>query len=69
MTRASYQPQPIRHPLGVRARVLLSSVFGPYARDDEYRSRRISPMEGNELHPRVILGISPYDKRLIQLLT
>lgn len=33
------------HPLGARARVLLSSVFGPYARDDEYGSRRINPME------------------------
>jgi len=33
------------HPLGKRARVLLSSVFGPYARDDEYGSRKINPME------------------------
>jgi len=33
------------HPLGSRARVLLSSVFGPYARDDEYGSRAINPME------------------------
>ena len=36
--------QPV-HPLGSRARVLLTSVFGPYARDDEYGSRRINPME------------------------
>ncbi len=36
--------QPV-HPLGKRARVLLTSVFGPYARDDEYGSRRINPME------------------------
>ena len=36
--------QPI-HPLGTRARVLLTSVFGPYAQDDEYGSRRINPME------------------------
>ncbi|MDP2838779.1 MAG: hypothetical protein Q8O11_01880, partial [Syntrophales bacterium] len=36
--------QPV-HPLGSRARVLLASVFGPYARDDEYGSRRINPME------------------------
>ncbi len=34
-----------RHPLGSRARVLLTSVFGPYARDDEYGSRAINPME------------------------
>ncbi|MBN1613214.1 MAG: cobalamin-dependent protein [Deltaproteobacteria bacterium] len=33
------------HPLGTRARVLLSSVFGPYGRDDEYGSRSINPME------------------------
>jgi len=33
------------HPRGLRARVLLSSVFGPYARDDEYGSRTINPME------------------------
>ena len=35
----------IPHPLGRRARVLLTSVFGPYAQDDEYGSRRINPME------------------------
>lgn len=33
------------HPLATRARVLLSSVFGPYSRDDEYGSRKINPME------------------------
>lgn len=33
------------HPKGSRARVLLSSVFGPYAQDDEFGSRRINPME------------------------
>ena len=34
-----------RHPLGSRARVLLTSVFGPYARDDAYGSRAVNPME------------------------
>ncbi|HUY37109.1 MAG TPA: cobalamin-dependent protein [Pirellulales bacterium] len=34
-----------RHPLGSRARVLLTSVFGPYAQDDGYGSRIINPME------------------------
>jgi radical SAM superfamily enzyme YgiQ (UPF0313 family) len=34
-----------RHPKGTRARILLSSVFGPYAQDDEFGSRRINPME------------------------
>jgi radical SAM superfamily enzyme YgiQ (UPF0313 family) len=33
------------HPLGRKARVLLCSVFGPYARDDEFGSRAINPME------------------------
>jgi radical SAM superfamily enzyme YgiQ (UPF0313 family) len=33
------------HPLGTRARVLLTSVFGPYAQDDAYGSRLINPME------------------------
>jgi radical SAM family protein/B12 binding protein len=34
-----------KHPKGTQARVLLSSVFGPYARDDEFGSRVINPME------------------------
>ncbi len=33
------------HPRGTDARVLLTSVFGPYARDDEYGSRSLNPME------------------------
>ncbi|HEX8983816.1 MAG TPA: B12-binding domain-containing radical SAM protein [Bryobacteraceae bacterium] len=33
------------HPKGAHARVLLASVFGPYARDDEFGSRSINPME------------------------
>ncbi|MBT8338549.1 MAG: cobalamin-dependent protein, partial [Desulfatitalea sp.] len=36
---------PAKHPLGTRARILLSSVFGPYAQDDAYGSRKINPME------------------------
>ena len=36
---------PPQHPLGKQARVLLSSVFGPYAQDDEYGSRAMNPME------------------------
>ena len=38
------QTQPV-HRLGTRAKVLLSSVFGPYAQDDRYGSRKINPME------------------------
>ncbi len=38
------QSHPV-HPLGTRAKVLLTSVYGPYARDDEDGSRSINPME------------------------
>jgi len=34
-----------RSPKGKRTRILLSSVFGPYAQDDAYGSRAINPME------------------------
>jgi radical SAM superfamily enzyme YgiQ (UPF0313 family) len=34
-----------KHPKGTRARILLSSVFGPYAEDDRFGSRSINPME------------------------
>jgi len=34
-----------KHPKGTRARVLLTSVFGPYAQDDQFGSRSINPME------------------------
>jgi len=34
-----------KHPKGTRARVLLASVFGPYAQDDEFGSRAMNPME------------------------
>ena len=44
MLNRSHLSHPI-HPLGTRARVLLASVFGPYAQDDEYGSRTINPME------------------------
>ena len=33
------------HPKRTHARILLSSVFGPYAQDDEFGSRKINPME------------------------
>jgi radical SAM superfamily enzyme YgiQ (UPF0313 family) len=36
---------PVPHPKGTRARVLLTSVFGPYAVDDAYGSRAVNPME------------------------
>ena len=43
-TRITLATHPV-HRLGSRALVLLTSVFGPYAQDDEYGSRAINPME------------------------
>ena len=40
----AHNPQAL-HPAGSQARVLLSSVFGPYGQDDEYGSRQMNPME------------------------
>ena len=42
---SSTAEQPATHPKGKQARILLSSVFGPYAQDDEFGSRSINPME------------------------
>ena len=43
--QASMEQMGIRSPKGSQTKILLSSVFGPYARDDEYGSRSINPME------------------------
>src|SRR5208282_3774210 len=51
-----------RHPLGTRARILLCSVFGPYARDDEYGSRVINPME--LYHNQVTRVQGPFSLRM-----
>lgn len=37
--------QIVRSPKGRSTRILLSSVFGPYAQDDAYGSRAVNPME------------------------
>jgi radical SAM superfamily enzyme YgiQ (UPF0313 family) len=50
------------HPKGSRARVLLSSVFGPYAQDDEFGSRAINPME--LYHNQVTRGQGPFSLRM-----
>jgi radical SAM family protein/B12 binding protein len=44
MDSISRDPLPV-HPKGTKASVLLTSVFGPYAQDDEFGSRAINPME------------------------
>jgi radical SAM superfamily enzyme YgiQ (UPF0313 family) len=50
------------HPLGSKARVLLTSVFGPYARDDSYGSRKINPME--LYHNQVTRVQGPFSLRI-----
>lgn len=50
------------HPLGSSARVLLSSVFGPYAQDDEFGSRAINPME--LYHNQVTRAQGPFSLRM-----
>lgn len=50
------------HPKGARARVLLSSVFGPFTRDDEYGSRAINPME--LYHNQVTRAQGPFSLRM-----
>ncbi len=50
------------HPLGKQARVLLSSVFGPYAQDDEFGSRKINPME--LFHNQVTRVQGPFSLRM-----
>jgi radical SAM superfamily enzyme YgiQ (UPF0313 family) len=53
---------PPQHPKGTSARVLLSSVFGPYAQDDEYGSRSINPME--LYHNQVTREQGPFSLRM-----
>jgi radical SAM superfamily enzyme YgiQ (UPF0313 family) len=50
------------HPKGAGARVLLSSVFGPYAQDDQYGSRKINPME--LYHNQVTRAQGPFSLRM-----
>ena len=51
-----------RHPKGIRARILLSSVFGPYAQDDAFGSRQINPME--LYHNQVTREQGPFSLRM-----
>src|SRR3954468_21164625 len=50
------------HPKGSNARILLSSVFGPYAQDDEFGSRKINPME--LYHNQVTREQGPFSLRM-----
>jgi len=56
------QHPPHQHPKGTCARVLLSSVFGPYAQDDEFGSRSINPME--LYHNQVTREQGPFSLRM-----
>jgi radical SAM superfamily enzyme YgiQ (UPF0313 family) len=56
------QHPPAQHPRGSKARVLLSSVFGPYAQDDEFGSRSINPME--LYHNQVTREQGPFSLRM-----
>src|SRR5580658_1137367 len=50
------------HPKSSHARILLSSVFGPYAQDDEFGSRKINPME--LYHNQVTREQGPFSLRM-----
>ncbi|MGE5361111.1 MAG: B12-binding domain-containing radical SAM protein [Bacteroidales bacterium] len=50
------------HPKGAHARVLLSSVFGPFACDDEFGSRAINPVE--LYHNQVTREQGPFSLRM-----
>ena len=51
-----------KHPKGSQARVLLASVFGPYAQNDEFGSREINPME--LYHNQVTREQGPFSLRM-----
>ncbi len=53
---------PTSHPRGTNARVLLTSVFGPFAQDDEFGSRAINPME--LYHNQVTREQGPFSLRM-----
>ena len=52
----------MHHPKGTRARVLLSSVFKPFAQDDAYGSRTINPVE--LYHNQVTREQGPFSLRM-----
>ena len=61
-TNAALEEIAPAHPLGSEAKVLLTSVFGPYARDDEYGSRAMNPME--LYHNQVTRVQGPFSLRM-----
>ena len=61
-THSVDSPPHATHPLGSRAKVLLTGVFGPYAQDDEYGSRQLNPME--LYHNQVTRVQGPFSLRM-----
>jgi radical SAM superfamily enzyme YgiQ (UPF0313 family) len=61
LEQAAEMTHPV-HPLGSKAKVLLTSVFGPYAQDDEYGSRELNPME--LYHNQVTRGQGAFSLRM-----
>ncbi len=61
-TWACDQGPQVIFPAGSTARVLLTSVFGPYARDDEFGSRKLNPME--LYHNQVTRTQGPFSLRM-----
>jgi hypothetical protein len=61
-TASPHRPLAAVHPKGVKARVLLSSVFGPYAQNDQYGSRVENPME--LYHNQVTRVQGPFSLRM-----
>jgi hypothetical protein len=50
------------HPKGSKARIVLPSVFGPYAQDDEFGSHKVNPME--LCHNQVTREQGPFSLRM-----
>jgi len=61
-SRPAHPCTPAVHPARSRARVLLTSVFGPYAQDDQYGSRAMNPME--LYHNQVTRTQGPFSLRM-----
>ena len=60
--RCSHEQSQSVHALGSRAKVLLTSVFGPYAQDDQYGSHKMNPME--LYHNQVTRVQGPFSLRM-----
>jgi radical SAM superfamily enzyme YgiQ (UPF0313 family) len=62
LRKCDARPPPAGVKLSASLRILLTSVFGPFARDDEYGSRAINPME--LYHNQVTREQGPFSLRM-----